>query len=451
MTPTSSPWARVRQARLVRVLAAYLAASWLVLQVASLLQDQLELPRWLTPVGVVLLAIGLVIICATAWVQSHPLTAARAKAEEIPSSWEIDLGDMRQAVARGRLPHLTWARAILGGVVAFSLLFGLAGAYVLIQDRGRTFSPPEAVAGAAAPGIAVLPFTVNDTALARWREGMVDLLATDLDGVTGLRAIDSRTVLARWRETVKGTEAPDLKTAIEVARRVGARYALVGSAVTSGAGMRLAADVYEVSTGASLGQGQVEGSPDSIFGLVDRLTIEALRAILRRPGRDLPTVSLANVTTTSLPALKAYMEGEILFRRSDFKGAIAAYEQAVRADSTFALALWRLAESYGWQENIESEFMIDFAERAGRYADRLPPREATLVRGFLALGRGTLDGIESLRQAVQRYPDDVEAWYMLGDTYQHLGQQALVDPAEATERSSGWSNSTRASRRPTST
>ncbi len=429
--PVAGFWERAREARLPRVLLGYLAAAAGVLWLTGFLQGRFHLPNWMLPGAIVLLLIGLVMLVATAWVQSHPLTSGRAEREEVPGSWELDLKEMRHSVASGRLPHLTWSRSILGGVVAFSLLFGLAGLYVLIQDRGRTLGPPEAIAGDAAPGIAVLPFTVNDPALDKWREGMVDLLATNLDGVTGLRAIDSRTVLARWRESVKGAEAPDLKTAIEVARRAGARYAMVGSAVTSGAGMRLAADVYEVAGGASLGQGQVEGSADSIFGLVDRLSIEALRAILGGTGRDRPSVSLTSVTTTSLSALKAYLEGVVLFRRSDFKGATTAYEQAVAADSTFALALWRLATCYGWQESIVSDLVVQFAERAGRHADRLPPREASLVRGFLALERGTPAGIEPLRQVVQRYPDDVEAWYLLGDTYQHLGNQALIDPSEA--------------------
>jgi len=64
--PASGFWPRVRQARLFRVLLVYLAASWLILQVSSLLQEQLRLPEWLTPVAVILLVIGLVIISATA-------------------------------------------------------------------------------------------------------------------------------------------------------------------------------------------------------------------------------------------------------------------------------------------------------------------------------------------------------------------------------------------------
>ena len=41
-----------------------------------------------------------------------------------------------------------------------------------------------------------------------WREGMVELLGTNLDGVAGLRSIDSRTVMARYREHVRGDDGP---------------------------------------------------------------------------------------------------------------------------------------------------------------------------------------------------------------------------------------------------
>lgn len=58
-------WSRVREARLFRVLIVYLAASWLILQVAALLQNQLLLPEWVTPLTVVLLLVGLVVIGAT--------------------------------------------------------------------------------------------------------------------------------------------------------------------------------------------------------------------------------------------------------------------------------------------------------------------------------------------------------------------------------------------------
>jgi tetratricopeptide (TPR) repeat protein len=432
--PSPGLWSRIRDARFVRAIALYLAASWLVLQITALAREEFQLPAWVTPLALILLLIGLVIISATAWVQSLPQTAVRARAEEVPSSWEIDLGDMRQSVARGRLPHLTWARSLLGGAVAFSLLFGLAGIYVMIKDRGHTLTPREAVAVDAAPGIAVLPFSVRGSGLEVWREGMVDVLSTNLDGVGGLRAIDSRTVLARWREQVPGTETPDLQTSLEVARRSGGRYALVGTALTTGPEMRFAAKIYDVQTGKDVGEGEVVGSPDSVLSLVNKLSIDLLRTLLKDNPGDLSRVDLTRVTTGSVPALKAYLEGEALFRRSDWPRAIDAYRRALDADSTFALALSRLAQSYGWSESIISDLPGEFDERAAHLAGRLSERDQTLVRASLSLDRGSLDALEPLRQAVRRYPDDAEAWYLLGDAYFHLGQAALIEFHEESDR-----------------
>lgn len=431
--PRGDVWTRVKRSRLLQILLVYVGVSWLLLQTTGLFIESFGLPDWAMPAAVLLLVIGLVVIGATAWVQSHPLTRARARAGELPRAHALDVGELTRSVRRGEMPHLTWGRAAVGGVFAFSLLFGLAGLYVVIKDRGRSFSPPEAVAGSAAPGIAVLPFAVQGEGLDVWREGMVDMLGTSLDGAAGLRAIDSRTVLARWREVVGDGASADLAAALDVGRRSGARYVLVGSAVGVGDEIRLSAQVYDAEGGGELGQGQVVGSADSVFSLVDRLSIEVLRAVLQGREGALPRVNLARVTTSSLPALKAYLEGEVLFRRGDFKAAIPAYERAVEADSTFALANYRLATSYGWAESILSDLAEGAIERAVRYADRLPEREAVLLKADRALYHGALEGIEPLELAVRRYPDDPEAWYLLGETYFHLGRQALVPPEKAEE------------------
>lgn len=119
----------------------------------------------------------------------------------------------------------------------------------------------------------------------------------------------------------------------------------------------------------------------------------------------------------------------MLFREGDFEAAIPAYERAVEADSTFALAHYRLAHAHGWSA-IQGDLTQEAIERAARFADRLPERERVVVLAERALLQGSLDGIEPLEELVRRYPDDVEAWYTLGDTYFHLGEQTLIDPLE---------------------
>ncbi len=313
------------------------------------------------------------------------------------------------------------AAAVAVAALAGLLLFSLGG-------ERRTEGPGIAIA-AAAPGIAVLPFSVSGEDLDVWREGMVDVLSANLDGTAGLRAIDSRTVLARWREGIAGGETPDLATALDVARRTGARYALLGSAVGSGTGLRLISDVYDLEDDRPIGEVRVDGAADSIFPLVDRLSLEVLAVVLGE--KELPDVDLTRVTTASLPALRDFLEGEVLFRKGDFWSAIEEYERAVEADTTFALAYHRLSESYGWRGELD--FSSRNAARAVQFVDRLRDRDALLVKGHYALEEGLPVGLELLRTATRKYPDDAEGWNLLGDFIFHHGGGLLVDPEEGHE------------------
>jgi class 3 adenylate cyclase/tetratricopeptide (TPR) repeat protein len=330
------------------------------------------------------------------------------------------------------VPEMSYRQA---GIIAVGAL-AVVGLLVTLFVGGRwgmqKISPGPVLAESAAPGIAVLPFTVNDPQLDQWREGMVDLLATNLDGAGGFRAIDNRTVLARWAEAVPEGRRADLKTLLEVARKTGARYAVAGDVVTIGAGMRLTADLYDIERGEPVGHAQAEGSPDSLFVLVDRLSIDLLGALLAEGGGSVPSLNLSRVTTSSVPALKSYLEGEGHFRRSDWSNAVVAYKAAVAADSTFALAHLRLSQTYGWWSETQfGELPGLEAEAARRHADRLPERERLLVEGEDLWFQGSPRSIEFARDLVERYPDDVDAWNHLGEVLYHEGDKHLLDVEES--------------------
>jgi len=415
-------WERIREARLLRVLLFYLGASWGVLQLTALVREEFQLPQWLTPVAAVLLFIGLFIITATAWIQARP---ASRKDPEAPTPWEVDLVDLQESVTRGSLPHLTWARVIIGGFFTFSFLFGFAGLYVLLTGRAPSAPGPKEAIAAAAPGIAVMPFrVVGGPELELWREGMVDLLSTNLDGVAGFRANDPRTLLNRWRSQVADEdEQPDLPVALAVAENVGARYGVLGSAVALGSGVRITANVYDVNSGEQVGSAQVEGSADDVLTLVDELSIQVIQQILAVSPDELPQLDVREITTTSLTALKAYLEGEQKSRRGLWKEAVADYERAIEEDSTFALALHGVSLAYGWDEGF-SQRAREYSNRAARHADRLPERAAELVRAHADLEEYRRPSIEALENLTRRYPDDVNAQTALGDAYYHIGGRA---------------------------
>ncbi len=419
-------WQRFREARLLRVLIFYGAASWGLLQLTALLREEFQLPFWITPVAAILLLVGLLVLVTTGWVQAHPTTrVGGAGGAELPTPWEVDLVDLKESVVRGQLPHLTWARAILGGVVAFSLLFGFAGLYVLLTGRAPTVPGPKEAVAAAAPSIAVLPFRTVGADLELWREGMVDLLATNLDGSAGFRTSDPRTLLNRWRSQVGGEgEEPDLDVALGIARGVGASFAVMGSAVDLGSGVRISAEVYDLSTGESIGRARVEGSADSVLTLVDRLSIGVLQHVVALAPEELPRFDVREITTTSLDALRAYLAGEQRFRRGLWEEAIEDFTRALDEDSTFALAALRNSQAYGWTEGF-SRRALEFSQQAERNADRLPPRAAMFIHALTGFEEQRRSSIDALEELLGRYPDYVEARYWLGEAYYHFGDRAL--------------------------
>ncbi len=79
--------------------------------------------------------------------------------------------------------------------------------------------------------------------------------------------------------------------------------------------------------------------------LTDSLTVKLLRELGRtRRNEVFRTTSLG---ATSLPALKAFLQGEQWFRRAAWDSALAYYEHAIALDSTFPLALRRAGQVLG--------------------------------------------------------------------------------------------------------
>jgi class 3 adenylate cyclase len=328
-----------------------------------------------------------------------------------------------------------WRRPRVGGRAA--TVAAAATALVLALALGPR------IADSCAPPpstrtLAVLPFDVHGPDSLHLREGLVDLLFRNLDGVAGIRLVHPRTVLRRWAERDSVPGPADLEESLAVAGRAEASLALVGSVTPIGRGIRLAAQIYEVSSPGStvlsarpVVAAYAEGPPDSLPALVDRLSVEVLRGILADAGTDVPSPSIERITTSSVPALTAFLEGERFLRRSEVEAAAAAYRRAIAHDSTFAFAWGRLAQAYGWSGGLGAAASHEAAEHALRLAHRLPERDARILRGGVGFLRGDLRSIPVLSRATETYPDDAEAWFLLGDALYHLGPQAGRPEEEA--------------------
>jgi len=278
---------------------------------------------------------------------------------------------------------------------------------------------------AGAESIAVLPFGTAGAGVELMGEGMVDLLSTNLNSVGGIHAVDPRTVLARWKKA-GGSGGADLQTALDIARDVKAQAALVGSIVATGSRVRLSADLYG-SDGNSLARAQVDGAADSMLSLVDELSGSLVREIWRSK-EPVPSLRVSGLTTGSLAAMREYLTGEQHYRRSEWDSAGAAFQRAIDQDSTFALAHYRLAMALGWKGGYALPRAREASEAALRFASRLKPRERSLVAAYRLFSQGRLEAVDSMRRYVETWPDDIEGWYLLGETQYHTRERTGADP-----------------------
>ena len=339
-----------------------------------------------------------------------------ASADEIRRTLDaIATPDAALAVRR---PRRGWF--MVAGVAA-TILF-LAAATLLWRERaGRRPLDEHAVA--------VLPFrlTSGDPSLRYLREGMLDLLAATLTGEGGPRAVDPRTLLGAWHRAAGGdtTDLPRGR-ALALGESLGAAQLLVGEIGGDARRLVISASLVRVIDGRAQTPVTVAGSPDSLPQLVDRLTAQLLAVGAGQRER------LTALTSTSLPALRAYLDAQWRFRRAHFREATAGFERAVRLDSTFALAALGMAMSASWFGDPKLRFeglQIAFANR-----DRLSARDLALFESEVGPRYPAQPTAIELVRAKERYralaPDRADAWMQLGEGYFHWGRTAGIIDAE---------------------
>ncbi len=219
--------------------------------------------------------------------------------------------------------------------------------------------------------IAVLPFTASGADIQYLGEGMVDLLSTNLNGVGGIRTVDSRMVISTWKKR-GGEDGLDLDGALAVGRDVNAGSVLLGSVVEAGPSVRFNAVLY-TTDGTEIGRVQLDGPADSVLPLVDSLSLQLLRTAWRS-REPMPSLSVSGITSGSLDAIRAYLRGMQFYRGGLWDSAITAFTEAVQHDSTFALAHYHIASSQGWISGFGNVGASEALDAAVRLADRLPER-----------------------------------------------------------------------------
>jgi DNA-binding SARP family transcriptional activator len=293
-----------------------------------------------------------------------------------------------------------------------------AGAFAFaLPLTWRTLQPR---AGESRNLTVVTPFRVAgaDPSLTYLREGLVDLLVAKLIDDSESAAVDPGAVMSAWRQAgfSDRAELPQ-EHAVRIARQLGGTRVLIGSVVGVPASLVVNATLLDID-GSLRAQASASGDADSLTVILDRLVA---RLLAKEAGE---WERLATRTSTSVPALRAYLDGQVAHRRGGYRLAVRHFRTALERDPSFAMAGLALANA---------------AERLGSDEDRmLGLAAAWAARAELTLRDSVyLDAMAGPRYPAESTPDErLRAWEHAAlvmpdraDVWHELGERLFFDGA----------------------
>ncbi|MEP6550346.1 MAG: serine/threonine-protein kinase, partial [Gemmatimonadales bacterium] len=225
---------------------------------------------------------------------------------------------------------------------------------------------------AEAVTVVIAPFDASTSDLKLWHEGMVDLLARNIDGAGPLRTVSPTLAIRSWKAGTRSDRGP----AVQLARSTNAKYAIYGSLVPSVAdSVRMHYGLVDAATDSVLVDG--EALDATVEQLADGLTVNVLRELGKR--HRIGATRATSIGSNSALALKAFLQGEQYYRRTSWDSAGISYARAIALDSGFALALRRAGQVTAWHTNEIDTVARTLALRGGSHNRGLGPRDSLLI------------------------------------------------------------------------
>jgi tetratricopeptide (TPR) repeat protein/TolB-like protein len=256
----------------------------------------------------------------------------------------------------------------------------------------------------------VLPFTnVARAADLDWLSAAsVNLLTLDLSRWSDIRVVDVERVADLLRDVPEaGRTQLGLQTGLATAKRAGAGKLVMGEFRKQGAGITVHARVFDARTGERVRTvSEVAQTADSVAAAYQRLAPEVV---------NVPTpigATQAGIGSSSSDAIRSYTLGLAAFNRGRTDSAGLYFLEAIRSDSSFALAYRGLADVLP-RTDLGRLYPAGAAQAraaAARLAAGLPERERLVIApGLTACERGArLLALDSA---------DAEGWLAIGNCY----------------------------------
>ncbi|MFK8054183.1 MAG: tetratricopeptide repeat protein [Woeseiaceae bacterium] len=313
----------LKRRNVYRVGIGYLAASWVALQLADVVLENLGLPAWAFKALLALIVIGFPIAIGLAWV--FELTPDGVK---------------RDTAVETSAPPASAGQYVQ---LAITAVLAIAVGY-LVVDKFRSEAATQADAEIVDErSIVVLPFR-NITAVeddSFFIDGMHDYLLTQLARLGTLDRVIARSTSESYRETDKPLQ--------QIADELGVATVLTGGFQRAGDKVRINMQLVRAATGQPLWANTWDRrlTLENLFDTQTKISQEVVAA-LQGVLSDQDQSQLAQRPTNNPDAFEQYSQGRTLLARRtapDLRAALKSFEQAVELDSEFVLAWVGIADA----------------------------------------------------------------------------------------------------------
>lgn len=352
--------------RLFQIALVYLGVAWAILEMTDFAIANYDLPRKLLDGCLLLLALGLPAVLIIGWYHGEK---------------------GHQQVVRSELSLLLTLFVIAGvGTYRIATAEEPAGPDLELASPSESDArlASSTTADLGVHSVAVFPFRneTSDDSLAWLGPAIADMLTTNLAQLSDVRVVSRERLLGLLRETGQSeTDEIPRSLAGEIAARSGARLMVQGSILGTQDDLAIDAQLIELDGGTVVAAERVRGA--DFFAIVDTLSTRLCGEVI---GPDAPQpppfTPMAAVTTPKLEAYREFHAGVRAERLDRSEEARKRFEKAVELDSSFALAMLKLAES----ESMNSEEALGYLRLARKELAKLPPEYRKPLKAVLELG-----------------------------------------------------------------
>jgi TolB-like protein/cytochrome c-type biogenesis protein CcmH/NrfG len=380
----------LKRRNVFRVAIAYLAAAWLVTEVAGTLFPEFGVPDWGVRFVVIMFALGFIPALVFSWV--YELTPEGLKRE-------------KDVVRDISVTHVTAKRldGITIALIVAALLFIIVDRLWLGAGRPQavevTMDTPaeQASEGTAASdfppnSIAVLPFVnmSDDPGNEYFSDGIAEELLNGLTKIPELRVIARTSSFA-----FKGKDI----TIPALARELKVDHVLEGSVRKSGNRVRITAQLIRADEGSHIWSETYDRTLDDIFVIqedIAKAVVEQLKPALL--GTEAPA------PTTDPEAYNLVLQARYLGRQHSQQGfaqSVAHYKQALEISPDLAAAWEGLASIYRQQARLGDRPIEEGFRLSREAAERALAIEPTLAAAHANLAWYAMDFEDDLETAVR--------------------------------------------------